>query len=197
MAKHFLLKARDNRDHAYGCKSSTLEAVGILLPFICSPTSVAGREIILLTDNEPIVYGWDSRKVKNDESASILIRALHIISFFLGSEVTVRHLPRMATPLATLADQLSRSSTTHHKQLIQIRHAVQPKIPKILICRLVAPPIRGLEPPSTSPELCKGNNICLTPYVCPIFSSPFALCIVQIIDIYPSANHKCLNLLNK
>ena len=79
--KRFLLEARDERDHAYGCKSSTLEAVGILLPFLCCPAKIAGGEVVLLTDNESLVFGWGSRKITNDTSASILIRAIHIISF--------------------------------------------------------------------------------------------------------------------
>ncbi len=55
----------------------------------------------LLTDNEHIVFGWDSRKVTNDESASILVKALHLIASYLGSWVTVQHLPRMSTDPAS------------------------------------------------------------------------------------------------
>lgn len=131
--KHLLLHARDTRDHAYGCKSSTLEAVGILLPFLCCPAYIAGKDVLLLTDNEAIVFGWDSRKVKNDISASILIRATHIIAFYLGTSVTVQHLPRMSTPLATLADQLSRSSTTGKHQLAAIQHATSLPLPQPLL----------------------------------------------------------------
>lgn len=131
--KHFLLYARDERDHAYGCKSSTLEAVALLLPFLCCPAALAGQETILLTDNESLVFGWESRKVKNDISASILVRSIHIISHYLGTSVTVQHLPRMSTPLATLADQLSRSSTTGTSQLAAIRHAPHPPVPKPLL----------------------------------------------------------------
>jgi hypothetical protein len=130
--KKFLLHARDSRDHAYGCKSSTLEAVGIILPFLCCPTFLAGKEVILLTDNESIIFGWDSRRVKNDISASILIRSLHLMACFLGSTVSVRHLPRMSTPTAELADQLSRSSTTGPTQLAAISHAYSPPIPRVL-----------------------------------------------------------------
>jgi hypothetical protein len=131
--KYFLLHARDSRDHAYGCKSSTLEAIGIILPFLCCPTLLAGKEVILLTDNESIIFGWDSRRVKNDVSASILLRSLHLMASFLGSTVSVRHLPRMSTPMARLADQLSRSSTTGPTQLAAISHAYSPPVPHVLI----------------------------------------------------------------
>lgn len=130
---HFLLKARDSKNHAYGCKSSTLEAVGILLPFLCCPAVLAGREVILLTDNEPVVYGWESRRVQHDESASILLRSLHIITYFLGSLVTVRHLPRMTTPSAKLADELTRSSTSGPCQLAAIQGAFSLPIPQELL----------------------------------------------------------------
>jgi hypothetical protein len=41
--KSFLLEKRDSSDHAFGCKSSTLEAVGLILPFLCCPTLLIGR----------------------------------------------------------------------------------------------------------------------------------------------------------
>jgi hypothetical protein len=130
--KRFLLEARDEKDHAYGCKSSTLEAVGILLPFLCCPEKIAGGEVILLTDNESLVFGWGSRKITNDTSASILIRAIHIISFYLGCSVTIEHLPRRSTTLAELVDDLSRSSTTGPAQLQLIRRAHSLPIPHVL-----------------------------------------------------------------
>lgn len=131
--KHFLLKARDSKNHAYGCKSSTLEAIGALLPFVCCPSVMAGRDIVLLTDNEPIVYGWDSRRVQHDESASIIIRAIHILSHFLGCPTSILHLPRKSTPAASLADELTRSSTTKRGQLNAIRGAPHFPIPAVLL----------------------------------------------------------------
>jgi hypothetical protein len=137
--KYFLLKARDSRDHAYGCKSSTIEAVGTLLPFLCCPEEVAGREVTLLTDNESIIHGWDSRTIKKDISASIIIRAIHIISFYLGSTVNMRHLPRNSTDLAKLADKLSRSSTTGRTQLAAISGSTSLPVPIQLLSWLEHP----------------------------------------------------------
>jgi hypothetical protein len=131
--EHFLLHARDGKNHAYGCKSSTLEAVGVLLPFICCPAAIAGMEVVLHTDNEAVVHGWNSRKVKNDTTASILVRAIHILSFYLGCTVTVEHLPRNSTTLAKLADHLSRSSTTGETQEDAIKNASSLPIPGALL----------------------------------------------------------------
>jgi hypothetical protein len=128
----FLLEKRDAADHAFGCKSSTLEAIGLLLPFLCCPNILIGREVTLLTDNEALVFGWDKRRVPHDNSASIIIRAIHIISAFLGTSVEVRHLPRMSTPSAELADALSRSTTTLDCHVEAVRHAPPTSIPDAL-----------------------------------------------------------------
>ncbi len=72
-----LIHARDGADHAYGCKSSTLEALALALPLLCCPQALVGKELVLLTDNEAVVYGWQSRSIANDEPASIIIRAVH------------------------------------------------------------------------------------------------------------------------
>jgi hypothetical protein len=136
---NLLLNARDSADHAYGCKSPTLEAVAMILPFLCCPEKLIGREVLLLTDNEAIVFGWDSRKVTNDESASILIKTLHLIASYLGSWVTVQHLPRMSTDSAKLADHLTRKSTTKKKDLRAIRRAEHAHIPWPLLSWLHDP----------------------------------------------------------
>jgi len=130
--REFLLEMRDSADHAFGCKSSTLEAVGLLLPFLCCPKILIGREVTLLTDNEALVFGWEKRRVPHDNTASIFLRAIHIISAFLGTSVEVRHLPRMSTPSAELADALTRSTTTQDVHMAEVKHAQPAAIPAIL-----------------------------------------------------------------
>jgi hypothetical protein len=105
----------------------------LALPFFCCPEKLVGAEILLLTDNEAVVYGWDSRKVANDESASIILQAVHIISAFLGCWVTVQHLPRMSSDSAELADSLTRKSTTSKADLAVIRNANAGPIPTALV----------------------------------------------------------------
>jgi hypothetical protein len=53
----------------------------------------------------------------NDQSASIILRSVHIIAAFLGCWVTVRHLPRISTLSAKLADRLTRKATTTKEDL--------------------------------------------------------------------------------
>ena len=63
-------------------------------------------------DNVACFFGWINRHVTGDVTASILIRSLHLISAFLGSQVHITHLPRKSTWDAILVDRLSRSSST-------------------------------------------------------------------------------------
>jgi hypothetical protein len=135
----FLFKHRDSKDHAYGCKSSTLEVIAMILPFLTIPDQLKNKRILLLTDNESVVFGWESRKIRNDISASIFIRALHLISFYLGCHIHVRHLPRVSTNLAILADSLTRDSTTTCEVLQKIHMAEGFSPPDILYDWLVSP----------------------------------------------------------
>jgi hypothetical protein len=107
-----LLHAKDQLGRAYGCKSTFLELVGLIQPLLTIPDRLQGREVVFMVDNLAVVYGWANGYIKNDLSASVLIRALHIISAFLGCIVHIQHLPRMSTPAAKLADRLSRRNTT-------------------------------------------------------------------------------------
>jgi hypothetical protein len=63
------------------------------------PSRLVDRDVILLTDNEALVYRWHSRQVRHDVSASIFIRAMHLISALLNCTVFVWHLPRLSKPV--------------------------------------------------------------------------------------------------
>ena len=108
----FIYTAQDEKGCCYGDKSTTLETIGLLLPFLASPEEVAGRHVVLQVDNVAAIYGWESRQVKGDVSASILIRALHLVSSYLACKIYPKHLPRMSSEEGTLADHLSRDSST-------------------------------------------------------------------------------------
>jgi len=136
---HLLLEAKDELDKAYGCKSTTLEMVGIMLPLLTVPHLLQGKEICLHVDNIAVVYGWQNKGVKNDLSATVLIRALHIIAVFLGCKVHVQHLHRMSTPDARLADRLSRQQSTTRDDSRRIRNALQPPLPPALTRWLARP----------------------------------------------------------
>jgi len=136
---YLLLEARDARDHAYGCKSPTLEAIAAMLPFLCCPHKLIGEEVILLTDNEAVVYGWDARRIKHDESASIILKSIHIIASYLGCTVSVQHLPRMSTDSAILADKLSRTTTTTSLEESLTAEASSLPVPQALTAWLEAP----------------------------------------------------------
>ncbi len=91
-----------------------------------------GKEVTLLTDKEALVFGWDKRRVPHDNSASIFLRAIHIISAFLGTSVEIRHLPRMSTPSAEMADALTRTTTPTDSYRDAISHTQPTAIPRVL-----------------------------------------------------------------
>jgi hypothetical protein len=73
---------------------------------------VVGKHVVFRIDNVAVVYVWESKNIKNDTSATIVLRAVHLMAAYLGTFVHVQHIPRCSTNLSTLADHLSRKSTT-------------------------------------------------------------------------------------
>jgi hypothetical protein len=108
----FIYEKCDSRNHRFATKSSTLEAIGLLLPFISTPNLLRGKSVILLVDNMSLVWGWKKGHVKHDYEASIMLRALNLLSIMLSCQTYVEHLPRMSSPTAILTDHLSRESST-------------------------------------------------------------------------------------
>ena len=85
------------------------------------PEKISCSHVQLEVDNIGCYYGWENQSVAGDKHASILIRAIAIISAYLKIKVHVKHLPRMSSWEACLCDRLSRekSTTTHDKRLLR------------------------------------------------------------------------------
>jgi len=108
----FLEKEKDDLGKFFGSKTTTLETIGILLPFLTIPEQLIGKNVVFHTDNIGVVYGWSSKGVKKDSTASMLIRALFLMSAYLGCTVHIFHVPRKSVLEAEIADSLSRKSST-------------------------------------------------------------------------------------
>jgi len=102
---------KDKKGSRFGSKTATLEALGLLLPFLTAPDLVRGRHVVLKVDNISLVYGWDKRYLKVDEEASILIRSLHLLGCLLECQIRVVHIGRLSDDKATLVDHWTRLST--------------------------------------------------------------------------------------
>ncbi len=94
-----------------GSNTTFLEMVGLLLPFLLIPGSLHNQHVILRVDNIACYYAWLNKYAKNDLSASIITRALVVISAFLGCQIHVEHLPRMSSWDARTCDRMSRESS--------------------------------------------------------------------------------------
>jgi hypothetical protein len=119
----FLNEDTDEKGCFFGSKTSTLEALGILLPFLCIPEQLAGRSVVMYVDNMSLVYGWSNGYVKNDQSASIILRSISVASHYLGTLLYIEHQPRCSDKWSTLADNLSRMSTTSYSDRKLLRYA--------------------------------------------------------------------------
>jgi hypothetical protein len=123
----------DSKGSHFGSKTATLEMIGVILPFLLIPNQLAGQHVVLKADNLACVYGYTNHYMKGNVCASILIRALHLISAFLGSVLHVEHIPCHSTWESTTADNMSRKTTTGflEEQILGRYKDLQP--PKVLL----------------------------------------------------------------
>ena len=87
------------------------------MPFLLAPETLVNQHVIVKVDNTGCFLGWLNKHTPGDETASILIRALHLISSYLGCVVHVEHLPRISSWDAALADRQSRELSTSRQDL--------------------------------------------------------------------------------
>ena len=110
-----LIEQKDEKGTRYGNKSTTLECIGLLIPFLAFPNEVRGRHILFKVDNAAVTTGWERGYVKNDKAASKIIKCIGYIAALLGTRVYVEHVDRMSDEMASLADELSRKCTAKDK----------------------------------------------------------------------------------
>jgi hypothetical protein len=103
-----LSTTKDSRGHIFGHNSTTLEAIGLLLPLLSAPNQCAHRSLIFFVDNLPLTYAFHKRYAKSDPETSLIIRSFFLLCTFLSCDPHIRFLPRCSTPLLSLVDYLSR-----------------------------------------------------------------------------------------
>jgi len=124
---HILLTGAKNRKGKYfGSMSSTLEAVGLLLPFLTNPKDLRGQHVLLEVDNTSVVYAWEKKHGKNDVELSLLIRCLIVIEAFLECKIYVKHTLRRSNFMSILVDNLSRENTITPEVIRSLR-GLKPK----------------------------------------------------------------------
>jgi len=123
---------RDKKESRMGNKTTTLEFLGVILPFILIPEMLVNQNIEVKVDNTGCYFGWLNKQVTGDAMASILVRSLHLICSYLGSRVHITHLPRDSSWDSKLVDRLSRERTTTNQDKKLLESFETRKIPDVL-----------------------------------------------------------------
>ncbi len=127
-----IMTEKDEKGAEFKSKMTTLELVGLMLPFLTIPHIVRGRHIILGVDNVSVVHAWENKSVKGDLTASVLVRALMVIAAFLECRVYTRHVTRLSTEASQLADSLTRDTTATEAVWARVQGAVKLDPPQAL-----------------------------------------------------------------
>jgi hypothetical protein len=122
----------DEKGASFAAKMTTLELVGLFLPLLTIPEIVRGKNVVLGVDNVSVVFAWENGSVAGDKHASVLVRALHLVSLFLECRVFVHHIPRLSTLSSHMADSLTRQSTTTAEVWAQVVGAEVHGPPEVL-----------------------------------------------------------------
>ena len=118
---------KDEKGVPFGCKSTFLESVGILIPFLICPEAIVGRDVTFRIDNKAVMYGWNTGYVKCDKSASEVLRCAAYLAAYTGTTIRVEHVPRVSDKMSELADELSRKEEPEQSTVKEILQEVNYK----------------------------------------------------------------------
>ena len=95
-----------------GCKTTSLELVGMIIPLLYLGNVLAGQHVVWRVDNIGCYYICNKGYSTKDNLASIRARLISLISAKFAIVLHIQHLPRLSTWEATLVDRLSRKRST-------------------------------------------------------------------------------------
>ena len=91
--------------------TSTLEALGLIIPLIVAPYRCVGKPLHVSIDNVAVVFACHKRR-SNDRLAHTLIRAAYLVAGALGCQLFVSWVPRRSDTLTRIADDLTHTDFT-------------------------------------------------------------------------------------
>ena len=106
--------------------------VGLLLPFLTVPNIVKGHNIVLGVDNTSVIFSWENKSANGDLTASVLIRALHLVASYLECRIFTKHVPRQSCKASVTADALTRASTARPEVWHSVQDAEHHSAPRAL-----------------------------------------------------------------
>lgn len=122
----------------FGQKTTFLETVGLIIPVLLLPESLANQHVVFFTDNTSCMFNWEN-KSSSDPYSAILVRALHVISCYLSSIFHVEQKPRCSDWAMSMVDRMSRQSTTTHADHMLL-HSYKPyRLPSFFLNWLKEP----------------------------------------------------------
>ena len=86
--------------------TSTLEALGLLVPLVIYPHRFVGREVHILIDNLAVVSSFHKRR-SNDRLAETIIKAAYLVAGALNCRLFVSWIGRRSTRSTCIADDLT------------------------------------------------------------------------------------------
>ncbi len=117
-----LSTAKDHRNQYFGHKSTTLEAIGFLLPLLAFPKFCRHRHIVFITDSHPLWSDWPSKHTASDPETSLILRCIAILSAYLQCSIHVFREKRCSTPMSSLADTYSRCDLAYTHPHLRTTH---------------------------------------------------------------------------
>lgn len=107
--KDFITKTFDESGKFLGCKSTTLEILGWLLPLYHNKTMLSHNEVLMQVDNKAAMYGYNNGRACEDKWASFFINAINFVLVRLQCRMHIMHCKRVSNEYAKLVDALTRT----------------------------------------------------------------------------------------
>ncbi len=108
-----------------------LEALGLLLPILSLPEYFKNSTVVTKVDCLGVVFGMWNKHSAGDKSASVIIRAVHLI-VFLECNIVVDHLPHKSDWDSEVADRLTRSSSMNSNDHCLVGSCPPLRLPRCL-----------------------------------------------------------------
>ena len=103
------VKSYDSHLKLFGCKTTLLDAIGLIIPLYHNRQHLKGKHVVVFVDNLPTVWANKKGRSKTDDYSSAILTALNHVAVSWPFKLYVKHLPRVSSQPAWMADLLTRT----------------------------------------------------------------------------------------
>ena len=121
----FITIQRDHEGKLFGCKTSVLEALGVMLALFHFLPAFSNKSLVIETDNSGLVWAYKKGRSRTCPYLNMFLESINYVAMMYSVNLYIRHVHRKTTQDSACADALTRDDNDMEAVLLTTKQENQ------------------------------------------------------------------------